>query len=78
MPQPQAQDILALEEQLTRASQAVDVDALDHLYAEDVMLTNVLGETACGKAALIDEAKRGVAMRQQAAAGGTPIATTYR
>jgi ketosteroid isomerase-like protein len=75
---PQTQDIVTLEEQLTRASQAVDVEVLDRLYAEDIITTSVLGETGCGKAALMDEARRGVAMREHAAAAGKSFATTYR
>ena len=44
-------------------------DELDHLYADDMVMTSVLGET-CRKAAVMDEARRGAAMRTQAADGG--------
>jgi ketosteroid isomerase-like protein len=70
-------EIVAHEEQLTNASRALDFDTLDRLYAEDMMMTNVLGETCRGKEQLMDEARRGAAVRNQAAAAGKPITTAY-
>lgn len=57
------QEILNQEEQLARAKQTLDVDALDRIYADDLMLTGVLGEPTCTKPAVIDEARRGIAQR---------------
>jgi ketosteroid isomerase-like protein len=68
--------IVAQEETLTRASQGIDVEALDRLYADDIMMTSVLG-MGCNKATLLDEARRGVTQRQAAAAAGTPFETSY-
>jgi hypothetical protein len=39
-------------------------------YADDLVMTGVLGEPTCGKAAIIDEAKRGITQRQAATASG--------
>ena len=69
MPEPLVQEIIANEEQLTQATRALDLDELDHLYADDMVMTSVLGET-CRKAAVMDEARRGAAMRKQAADAG--------
>lgn len=60
-------EILAEEERLTKATQSVDVEALDRLYADDIIFTGVTG-AICDKAAVMDEARRGVAERQKAAA----------
>jgi ketosteroid isomerase-like protein len=60
------QEIVAQEEQLTLATRQLDVDSLDRIYADDIMFTGVTGVT-CGKAGLMDEARRGVAQRQAAA-----------
>ena len=63
-------EILHQEEQLANAKRALDLDALQHIYADDLMMTGVLGEPTCGKAAIIDEAKRGITQREAAAASG--------
>ena len=76
MPEQLVQEIIANEEQLTQATRTLDLDELDHLYADDMVMTSVLGET-CRKAAVMDEARRGAAMRTQAADAGTPVTTTY-
>ena len=52
----------------------MDVPELDRLYAEDILMTNVLGET-CGKSAIMDEARRGAAMRQ--ASAGKSFTASY-
>ena len=70
------QEITAHEEQLARASQTLDVDALNRLYADDILMTNVLGES-CGKSVLMDEARRGAEMRQSVEATGKPITSSY-
>jgi ketosteroid isomerase-like protein len=77
MPEGLEQEITAHEEQLTRASQMIDIDALNRLYADDIMMTSVLGETGRGKTMLMDEARRGAAARQAAAAAGKPITGSY-
>jgi ketosteroid isomerase-like protein len=70
-------DIVAQEEKLTQASKTIDVEALDRLYADDIMMTSVLGHTGCNKAAILDEARRGIAQRQAASEAGTPFETSY-
>jgi len=70
------QEIVALEDSLTQATRALDVDALDRIYADDIIMTSVLGEP-CGKTVVLDEARRGVAQRQSAAAAGKPITSSY-
>jgi ketosteroid isomerase-like protein len=77
MPESVEQEITAQEEQLTRASQTLDISALDRLYADDIVMTSVLGETGRGKTMLMDEARRGIAARQAAAAAGKPITGSY-
>ena len=67
------QEILQQEEQLANAKRTLDLDALQRLYADDLVMTGVLGEPTCGKAAILDEAKRGITERQAAAASGRPF-----
>jgi len=64
------QEILQHEEQLANAKRTLDLDALQRIYADDLIMTGVLGEPTCGKTAIIDEAKRGITQRQAAAASG--------
>jgi ketosteroid isomerase-like protein len=64
------QEILQNEEQFLNAKRALDIDALDRIYGDDVVVTGVLGEPICSKTAIIDEAKRGLAERRQALASG--------
>jgi ketosteroid isomerase-like protein len=73
---PTHAELVAREEQLTNASRALDVVVLDQLYADDIMMTGVLGQ-ACDKTFLIDEARRGVAQRSQAAAAGKGFVSAY-
>jgi ketosteroid isomerase-like protein len=70
------QEILQQEEQLANAKRTLDLDALQRIYADDLIMTGVLGEPTCGKAAIIDEAKRGVTQRQAAAASGRNVAAS--
>jgi ketosteroid isomerase-like protein len=60
------QDVLMQEERLTLATRQLDLDALDRIYADDIMFTGVTGAT-CDKSSLMDEARRGLAQRQAAA-----------
>ncbi len=60
------QEILALEKRLTEATRALDLEALEKIYADDIMFTGVTGAT-CGKSSLMDEARRGVAERRASA-----------
>src|SRR4030095_13664968 len=63
-------DILQCEEQLRDAKRALDSDALDRIYADDLLLTGVLGEPTCSKTAIMDEVKRGIAQRDNATTSG--------
>ena len=70
------QEILIQEENLTQATRKLDIDALEGIYADDIMFTGVTG-FVCDKSAVMEEAKRGVAEREKAAAEGDPIVTSY-
>jgi ketosteroid isomerase-like protein len=76
MPANAEQAILAAEENLAQATSTVNIDALDGIYADDILMTNVLGE-ACGKSALMQEARRGAAQRASTKSSGEPIETSY-
>jgi ketosteroid isomerase-like protein len=70
-------EILAEEDRLTKATQIADVDALDRLYADDIIFTGVTG-AICNKATVMDEARRGHAQRQQAPDNpGAPAVVAY-
>jgi ketosteroid isomerase-like protein len=56
------EDVLAQEERLTLATRRIDLDALDAIYADDIMFTGI-GGVICDKAAVMDEARRGAAQR---------------
>ncbi len=70
------QEILLQEEQLADAKRTLDLVALDRIYADELLMTGVLGEPTCTKAAIIDEAKRGIAQRESAVAGGQSFETS--
>lgn len=70
------EQILRHEEQLIDAKRALDIDALDRLYADDLLMSGVMGEPTCSKAAIIDEVKRGIAQRESAAASGQRVDTS--
>jgi ketosteroid isomerase-like protein len=73
-------EVLAQEQQLTDATRAVDVDALDRIYADDIIFTGITG-AICDKAAVMDEARRGRAARDQASAdrsSTTPAVIDYQ
>ncbi len=70
------EEILRQEEQLADAKRRVDVEAFNRIYADELLMTGVLGEPTCTKAAIMDEAKRGVAEREKAAASGQAFETS--
>ena len=70
------QEILRQEEELVQAKRTLDLDALDRIYADDLLLTGVLGEPTCSKSAVIEEAKRGIAERERALATGRQFVTS--
>ena len=67
------QEILQSEEQLADAKRALDLKALDRIYADDVLLTGVLGDPTCTKAAITEEITRGIAERERAISSGVKI-----
>ena len=72
------QEILNHEAELLRAKQTLDIEALRRIYADDLMLTGVLGEPTCSKSAIIEEVRRGIAERESASASGKSLAKTIR
>ena len=64
MPGNIEQEILTQEENLTQAQRQLDVSALDHIFADDVLFTGVTGEV-CGKAAMASEWREGIAHRER-------------
>ena len=69
-------EILVQEDRLTEATRKVDVAALDGLYAEDIIFTGVTG-AICDKRAVMDEARRGLAVRQAAASSDAMTVVAY-
>jgi len=67
------QEILRCEEQLADAKRALDLKVLDRIYADDVLLTGVLGDPICTKAAITEEITRGIAEREKAIASGVKM-----
>jgi ketosteroid isomerase-like protein len=65
------QEILQQEAQLAEAKRALDLGTIDRMYADDLVLTGVMGEPTCSKTAVIDEVKRGIAERARAT--GQPL-----
>ena len=68
-------EILRQEEQLADAKRMLDLNAIDRIYADDLLLTGVLGEPTCSKTAVMDEVRRGIAERDGAKAEGTQFET---
>lgn len=60
------QEILTQEDRLTEATRALDLRALERLYADTLIFTGVTG-VVCDKRAVMDEARRGAAERQATA-----------
>ena len=69
-------EILEYEERLTTATRQVDVDALDRIYADDIIFTGVTG-VVCDKRSIMDEARRGLAERQRAATSAAASVVSY-
>ena len=69
-------EILEQEEQLAHAKRALDLEAIDRMYADDLLLTGVLGEPTCSKNAVMDEIRRGIAQRDGPKAGGMSFETS--
>ena len=67
------QEILRCEEQLADAKRALDLKVLDRIYADDVLLTGVLGDPICTKSAITEEITRGIAEREKAIASGVKM-----
>ena len=68
-------EILQQEEELASAKRTLDLAAIGRMYADDLLLTGVLGEPTCSKSAVIEEMRRGIAQRDAAKAGGTRFDT---
>ena len=70
-------EIVAEEARLTKATQSLDIEALDRIYADDIMFTGVTG-AICTKDAVMDEARRGAAARNTAKASpNAPTVVSY-
>lgn len=69
-------EIMAEEQRLTEATRSVDVDALDRIYADDIIFTGVTG-AICDKEAVMDEARRGRAERDAAASAQAMSVVAY-
>ena len=68
-------EILQQEEQLADAKRTLDLATIDRIYAEDLLLTGVLGDPTGSKSGIMDEVRRGIAQRDQAKAGGAQFET---
>ena len=68
-------EILQQEEQLADAKRTLDLATIDRIYAEDLLLTGVLGDPTGSKSGIMDEVRRGIAQRDQAKAGVTQFET---
>ena len=69
-------EVIDLEERLTKATQTVDINALDALYAPDIMFTSVTGGI-CDKHVIMAEARRGAAERAAASTAATAAVVGY-
>ena len=67
------QEIVQQEQQLSEAKRALDLAAVDRLYADDLVLTGVMGEPTCTKATIVEEIKRGIADRERSRASGAAV-----
>ena len=68
-------EIRRQEEELAAARRTLDLDTIDRLYADDLILTGVLGEPMCTKGAVLEEIRRGIAQRDDGAAGTARVAS---
>lgn len=64
------EEILTHEQNLTQATQRLDIDALDYLYADDILFTGANG-SVCDKSSVMNEARRGVEEAKKAPTGST-------
>jgi ketosteroid isomerase-like protein len=69
-------ELLDLEDRLTKATQNIDIAALDAFYAPDIMFTGVTG-AICDKSLVMSEARRGASERSAAASTGGPAVVSY-
>ena len=69
------EEILEQEQRLASAKRTLDVEAIDRIYADDLLLTGVLGDPTCSKSAVMDEIRRGITERDAAKAAGVPFET---
>jgi ketosteroid isomerase-like protein len=76
MPTAIEQDVLRQEQRLIEASRALDLETLDSIYADDLLLSGVMGEPTCGKAAVLDEVRRGIVEREQAHASQSQVSVS--
>lgn len=67
------QEILGEEAELLRAKRTLDIQALQRIYADDLILTGVLGEPTCSKPAILEEVQRGIAQRESSIAAGKSL-----
>ena len=58
MSQDIEREILSHEAELLKAKQKLDIKVIQRIYADDLMLTGVLGEPTCSKPAIIEEVQR--------------------
>ena len=70
------QEILTQEENLTQATRNLDIQALERIYADDILMTGVTGQV-CSKATMIEEARQGVAQREAASTAGKKVVSSY-
>ena len=70
------QDVILQEERLIEAKRALDLEALEDIYADDLLLSGVMGEPTCGKAAVLDEIRRGIVEREHALAHGGHVSVS--
>jgi ketosteroid isomerase-like protein len=70
------QEILTQEENLTQATRNLDVQALERIYADDIVMTGVTGQV-CSKATMIEEARQGIAQREAANTAGKKFVSSY-
>ena len=62
-------EVLQQEQRLADAKRALDLETVDNIYADDLLMSGVMGEPTCSKGAILDEVRRGIAQRDQVAAG---------
>lgn len=63
-------EVLQQEQRLADAKRALDLEAVDNIYADDLLMSGVMGEPTCSKGAILDEVRRGIAQREVVPSGG--------